>query len=100
MRHRLRWHASATLALKQLNCEKIKGMKKGFMSLMLIDVNVEMWTVIVSCSQFLPLPLVESEFVSFEFEDLDLDDKELGGNLTWLEPIDMTQVTSYAGNSD
>lgn len=75
-------------------------MKKGFMSLMLIDVNVEMWTVIVSCSQFLPLPLVESEFVSFEFEDLDLDDKELGGNLTWLEPIDMTQVTSYAGNSD
>eukprot|EP00435_Cladocopium_sp_Y103_P033046 s1133_g8.t1 len=28
-------------------------------------------------------------------EDLDLDLRELGGNLTWQEPEDMSQVTSY-----
>ena len=29
-------------------------------------------------------------------QDLDLDLRELGGNLTWQEPEDMSQVTSYA----
>ncbi|CAK9114761.1 unnamed protein product [Durusdinium trenchii] len=62
--------------------------------------HVAIYTVSALIEQTTPSMLLIEDTVArvsnLSFEDLDLDDKELGGNLTWLEPIDMTQVTSYA----
>ncbi|CAL1130808.1 unnamed protein product [Cladocopium goreaui] len=62
--------------------------------------HFSVYTVSALTEQTTPAMLLIDDTVArasnLSFEDLDLDLRELGGNLTWQEPEDMSQVTSYA----
>ncbi|CAE7198832.1 unnamed protein product [Symbiodinium sp. CCMP2592] len=65
--------------------------------------HLAVYTVSMLAEQTTPASLAILDTVArpsnLTFFDLDLDLGHLGGNLTWQEPADMSQVTHYVGSS-